>query len=95
MQSNDTFLRSMAQPYAGPFSWRVQDFRCVPLFKVWPVKVASSRPAEDRRGHSKKSKLLIRSSSSERHTDCITNCVYSFILSSVTDIEHMMVIEYS
>ena len=32
MQSNDTFLRSMAQPYAGPFSWRVQDFRCVPPY---------------------------------------------------------------
>ena len=32
MQSNDTFLRSMAQPYAGPFSWRVQDFRCIPLY---------------------------------------------------------------
>ena len=44
MQSNDTFLRSMAQPYAGPFSWRVQDFRCRPLYggqhqKSWTALV--------------------------------------------------------
>ena len=32
MQNNDIFLRSMAQPYVGPFSWRVQDFRCIPLY---------------------------------------------------------------
>ena len=32
MQSNNTFLKNMIQPYAEPFSWRVQDFRCVSLY---------------------------------------------------------------
>ena len=32
MQSNDIFLRSMAQPYRGPFSWHSQDFWCQPPY---------------------------------------------------------------
>ena len=39
MQSNDIFLRNMTQPYAEPFFWRVQNFRCVPSYHVCNYQV--------------------------------------------------------